>query len=66
VVVDNGGGIRTLYAHLSRVYVPVGAFVRTGQRIAAMGDTGYSTGPHLHFSVFRDGVAVNPLIYLRY
>lgn len=66
LLLDNGGGYQSLYAHLSRIYVAMWQWVRSGEQIAAMGDSGYSTGPHLHFSIFKDGVPVNPLIYLRY
>ena len=65
ILLENGGGYRTLYAHLSAWYVSVGQWVRSGQEIGRMGDTGYSTGPHLHFGIFKNGVPVNPLIYLR-
>lgn len=66
IVINNGGGYSTLYAHLSKRLAWVGEYVRTGQEIAEMGDTGYSTGPHLHFSIFKNGVPVNPLIYIGY
>jgi murein DD-endopeptidase MepM/ murein hydrolase activator NlpD len=65
ILIDNGGGYRTLYAHLSAWLVSRGQWVRSGQQIGKMGDTGYSTGPHLHFGIFKDYVPVNPLIYLR-
>ena len=66
ILIDHGGGYQSLYAHLWRIYVSVWQWVRSGQQIAAMGDSGYSTGPHLHFSIFKDDVPVNPLIYLHY
>lgn len=65
ILVDNGGGYRTLYAHLSAWTVRRGMRVRSGQEIGRIGDTGLSTGPHLHFSIFKDFVPVNPMIYLR-
>ncbi|HUX20576.1 MAG TPA: peptidoglycan DD-metalloendopeptidase family protein [Spirochaetia bacterium] len=65
ILIDNGGGYRTLYAHLSAWLVSRGQWVRSGQQIGRMGDTGYSTGPHLHFGIFKDYAPVNPLIYLR-
>lgn len=65
VVLRHGRGVRTWYAHLSRVSVRVGQRVRRGQRIGAVGATGNATGPHLHFEVRRRGAAVNPLPALR-
>jgi len=64
VVIDHGNSITTLYAHTSRVYVREGQTVERGEAIAAVGSTGLSTGPHLHFEVRRNGEPVNPLDYL--
>ena len=64
VVIDNGGGISTLYAHCKDVYVAVGDTVTAGQKIAACGSTGTSTGAHLHFEVRLNGTPVNPVPYI--
>jgi murein DD-endopeptidase MepM/ murein hydrolase activator NlpD len=64
VIVDHGNSLATVYAHLSRSYVRAGQYVRTRNAIAAVGSTGWSTGPHLHFEVRVDGDHVNPIRYL--
>jgi murein DD-endopeptidase MepM/ murein hydrolase activator NlpD len=64
VVIDHGNGVGTLYAHMSAITVAEGDVVRTGDVIGAVGSTGQSTGPHLHWEVRRDGQPVNPLPYL--
>jgi murein DD-endopeptidase MepM/ murein hydrolase activator NlpD len=60
VVVDHGSGIETRYAHLSSVPIKAGDLVESGQLIAQSGNSGRSTGPHLHFEVLKGGQAVDP------
>jgi murein DD-endopeptidase MepM/ murein hydrolase activator NlpD len=61
IILLHGGGMSTLYGHLSRIYVRPGQGVKRGQVIGAIGSTGLSTGPHLHFELRRNGAPVNPL-----
>ncbi len=63
VVIDHGGGYSTLYGHASRLNVSKGQTVSRGDVIAYVGSTGYSTGPHLHFEVIKNGEYTNPLSY---
>ncbi|MCB9693049.1 MAG: M23 family metallopeptidase [Alphaproteobacteria bacterium] len=64
VVIDHGYGITTSYSHCHVLLVKAGQRVREGQRIATMGNTGRSTGPHLHYEVHLDGNAVDPMDYV--
>jgi murein DD-endopeptidase MepM/ murein hydrolase activator NlpD len=64
IILNHGNGYQTLYAHLNVVQVRKGDTVNQGSRIGEVGSTGYSTGPHLHFAVYKNGRAVNPLEYL--
>lgn len=60
VTVRHDNGFETRYAHLSQVDVKVGDVVEAGAELGKVGTTGYSTGPHLHFEIRRDGVAIDP------
>jgi murein DD-endopeptidase MepM/ murein hydrolase activator NlpD len=60
VKLDHGGGLQTRYCHMSRMAVSRGQSVRRGQVIGYVGSTGLSTGPHLHYEMYRNGRAVNP------
>ena len=64
VVIDNGAGIQTLYAHCHAVLVSTGQSVSYGDVIATVGNTGASTGPHLHLEVIRHGRRLNPLFFV--
>jgi murein DD-endopeptidase MepM/ murein hydrolase activator NlpD len=64
IILNHGNGYQTLYAHLNTVSVKKDDRVNQGARIGEVGNTGYSTGPHLHFAVYKNGRAVNPLEYL--
>ncbi len=64
VIIDHGGGKKTLYAHLSKTFVNAGTRVSTGDTLGMMGSTGWSTGTHLHFEVIINGSKLNPLSYL--
>ena len=61
VVIDHGGGLQTRYGHLSRIVVRAGQHVEPGALLGAVGSTGLSTGPHLHYEVRINGAAIDPL-----
>lgn len=63
-VLSHPGGYSTLYAHCSRVTAASGAAVAMGEKIAEVGQTGFATGPHLHFELQHDGVYLNPIYYV--
>ena len=64
IIISHGSGLSTVYMHASARYVSEGDMVSQGQTIAAVGSTGFSTAPHLHFGVIVGGSYVNPLGYV--
>ena len=65
VILSHADGFQTLYGHLTSPSVTVGTTIAQGSVIGLSGNTGYSTGPHLHFGIFRRSLALNPLKYLK-
>lgn len=63
VRVQHAGGLITRYAHLSRADVRVGQQVQAGQKLGVSGATGHTTGPHLHFEIWKDNIPINPLAF---
>lgn len=65
VIISHGSGVETLYAHASRITCSTGQRVSKGDKIAEVGSTGRSTGPHIHFELRNNGRAINPISYMR-
>ena len=64
VIVEHGNGLATLYGHLSKVLVKANQEVKVGEVIAKSGNTGRSTGPHLHYEVRKNNTPINPKLFL--
>ena len=64
LILEHGYGVETVYGHLSEVLVERGQKVKRGERVALMGTTGRSTGPHLHYQVEVNGAPKNPQNYI--
>ncbi|MFH1890471.1 MAG: peptidoglycan DD-metalloendopeptidase family protein [Candidatus Kuenenbacteria bacterium] len=64
IIINHGGGVKTLYAHSRKLYVKRGDQVQQGEVLGEVGSTGWSTGPHIHFEIIINGASVNPLSYL--
>jgi|ERR1017187_9675817 murein DD-endopeptidase MepM/ murein hydrolase activator NlpD len=65
VGIDRGQGLESIYLHMAKLAVAEGATVRKGDVIGYVGSTGRSTGPHLHWSLYANGVPVNPLDWVQ-
>ncbi len=65
VIIQHIDGYQTLYGHLSKIKTKKGSFVNQGELVGLVGNTGYSTGPHLHFTVYKNGKLVNPMTLLK-
>jgi len=64
VEIEHNNGIRTQYSHLDKIYVKSGVRVEKGERIASMGNTGISTGPHIHYEVRQKNVSIDPIKFI--
>jgi len=65
VIISHHSGYRTLYGHMSAITTKTGSYVQQGDRIGLVGNTGQSTGPHLHFTVYKNGATINPRALMR-
>jgi murein DD-endopeptidase MepM/ murein hydrolase activator NlpD len=65
VIISHNSNYRTLYGHMDVIRTQTGAYVDTGELIGDVGNTGQSTGPHLHFQVYKNGHTVNPALLMR-
>jgi murein DD-endopeptidase MepM/ murein hydrolase activator NlpD len=65
IIITHSGGYQTMYAHLNATSVTQGSYAAQGAKIGEVGSTGYSTGPHLHFALYKNGRAINPLDLLK-
>ena len=65
VIITHDRGYQSLYGHLSAIYVKRGQYVTQGTTVGAVGNTGYSTGPHLHLSIYKNGSLINPFTVLK-
>ena len=63
---ETTGNMVVMYAHLKKVTAEEGDFVHQGEKVAESGNTGYSTGPHLHYTIFKDGKETDPMKYIDY
>ena len=64
LTINHGNGLKSRYAHLTKSLVKKGQYVKRGEKIALVGSSGRSTGPHLHYEVYLKGVPVNPSRYI--
>lgn len=64
-IIDHGNGYQTLYGHMSKTITSTGKWVAQGEKIGLVGSTGYSTGPHLHWTVYKNGKVVDPLTLVK-
>ncbi|MDE5889334.1 MAG: M23 family metallopeptidase, partial [Bacilli bacterium] len=64
IKIDHGNGLISLYGHLNKILVSVGRNLNANEQIGWAGNTGNSSGPHLHFGIYRNGVAINPIEYI--